>query len=197
MSKEIEQDKSWITVGRPGYLGKNKDAQLAAWDQEFGPGNWRLTWEMANGEVMDYDAVFLQYVESYAQYFFDHPDEAHFLTDNFSYAYDKELITKEEAFDPHFLFEKPGHPNQFHNVALNLALEIELGLPFKGIQPIQVREGKPGTDPGSWPAGWRWSPGQIPAVHPEYIPEQTQPGWWQPGSIEHLYQATKVLQIKK
>jgi hypothetical protein len=197
MSKETEQNQSWITIGRPGYLGKNKDEKLATWDQEFGPGNWRLTWEMATGEVMDYDAVFLQYVESYAQYFLDHPDEAQFLTNNFSYAYDKELIAKEEAFDPHFLFEKPGSPNQFHHVALNLALEIELDLPFKGLEPIQVREGKPGTDPETWPAGWRWSPGQIPAAHPEYIPEQTQPGWWQPGSIEHLYQATKVLQIKK
>ena len=146
---------------------------------------------------MDYDAIFLQYVKSYAQYFLAHPDEAAYLTANFSYAYDKELVTKEEAFDPHFLFEKPGSPNQFHNVALNFALEQVLDQPFKGTQPIQVREGKPGTNPATWPAGWRWSPGQIPAVHPEYIPEQTQPGWWQPGSIEHLYQATKVLQIKK
>jgi hypothetical protein len=197
MTKETESVSKWITVGRPGYLGKNKDTQLSAWDQEYGPGNWRLTWETATGEVMDYDTIFLQYIDSYYRYFQQHLDEAIFLTDNYSYAYDKELISREEAFDPHFLFEKPGHRNQFHNVALNLALEQALGLPFKGTEPIQVREGKPGTDPATWPAGWRWSPGRIPASHPELIPKVGEPSWWNPGSVEHLYQASKVIQIKK
>lgn len=197
MFKEIESNQDWLTICHPGYLGKNKDEQLLAWDKEYGIGNWRLVWETSNGEVMDFDAVFLQYVESYHQYFLQHPEEAAYLTENFSYAYDKELISKEAAFDPHFLFEKPGHPNQFHNVALNIALEIRENLPFKGEQPIQVREGKPGTDPVSWPLGWRWSPGRIPASRPDLIPEPVSHGWWQTGSIEHLYQSTKVLQIKK
>ena len=197
MIKENETIQGWITVERPGYLGKSKDEKLLSWDREYGVNGWRLVWETAKGEVLDYDGVFQKYIESYALYFLQHPDEASFLTENFSFAYDKELITKEEAFDPHFLFEKPGTPNQFHNVALNIALETVLELPFRGPEPIQVREGKPGTDPSTWPLGWRWSPGRIPAAHPEEIPESDQTGWWQPGSIEHLYQTAKVLQIKK
>ncbi|HOX96307.1 MAG TPA: hypothetical protein PLI45_02910 [Candidatus Woesebacteria bacterium] len=198
MSKEAElQTKTWVTVGRPGFLGKNKDQQIAAWDAEYGKDNWRLVWQMASGEVLDYPGVFAQYIESYADYFRLHMDEALYLTQNFAYAYDKELVTKEEAFDPLFLFEKPGHPNQFHNVALNIALENILNLAFQGENPIQVREGKPDTDPTTWPSGWRWSPGRIPASHPENIPQTEQAGWWQSGTVEHLYQASKVPQIKK
>jgi hypothetical protein len=197
MSKETETNQTWVTIARPGYLGKNKDEQIAAWDKEYGANSWRLVWKTSSGEVLDYDGIFQKYIESYTQYFLQHPDEAIFLTENFSFAYDKELISKEEAFDPHFLFEKQGHPNQFHNVALNIALEIGLNMPFKGTQPIQVRESKPGTDISTWPAGWLWSPGRIPAIHPEQIPRIDQSSWWQPGSIEHLYQAAKVLQIKK
>lgn len=197
MTKENESTTEWITIAHPGYLGKHKDELLAGWDKEYGPNGWRLVWETALGEVLTYDGIFQKYVESYAEYFLHHPDEAIFLTQNFSYAYDKELISKEEAFDPFFLFEKPGHPNQFHNVALNIALENILELPFQGETAIQVREGKPGTDPTAWPAGWRWSPGRIPATHPEEIPQTEGDGWWQSGSVEHLYQSTKVLQIKK
>lgn len=198
MTKESEnQPQVWVTVGHPGYLGKNKDQQIAAWNQEYGDGSWRLVWQMENGEVQDFAEVFTQYVESYAEYFRQHPEEAQYLTQNFAYTYDKELISKEEAFDPFFLFEKPGHPNQFHNVALNIALENILELPFQGENPLQVREGNPGTDPTSWPAGWRYSPGRISTSRPENIPQTELSGWWQPGSIEHLYQSTKVLQIKK
>ena len=82
------------------------------------------------------------------------------------------MVSKEEAFSPYAKYDKPGTVNQFHNVALNIALEERLGRPFTGSRPIQVREGKPGTDPATWPEGWRWSPGRIAAAHPELIPEE-------------------------
>jgi hypothetical protein len=197
MDKEKKEKQGWITIGRPGYLGKNKDEQIAKWNSEYGEGNWRLAWQLASGVVLNYEQIFRHYVESYGDYFEHHLDEALYLTSCFSYAYDKDLISKEEAFDPFFLYNKPGRPNQFHNVALNFALEYLHGLEFKGREPIQVCEGKPGTDPNTWPAGWRWSPGRIPAVHPELIPKDSLSSWWQPGSIEDLYQSAKILQIKK
>lgn len=197
MNKEVEEKQNWIVIGRPGYQGKNKDEQISAWNKEYGTSGWRLVWQLATGEILGFDEIFQQYIESYTKYFIYHPDEAVYLTENYSYAYDKDIVTKQEAFDPYVLYNQPGKPNQFHNVALNIALEIGLDMPFKGTQPIQVREGKPGTDVSTWPAGWRWSPGRIPAVHPEQIPVIDQPSWWQSGSIEHLYQAAKVLQIKK
>ncbi len=130
-------------------------------------------------------------------YFRQHPEEADYVTSNFAYAYDKEIITKEEAFDPYCLYNKPGHANQFHNVAMNIALEKMLKMPFKGEIPLKVRAGKPGTPESEWPLGWRWQPGLIPAVHPEEIFDMSFEGqWWERGSIEDFYQCNKALQIR-
>ena len=193
---EIESPSaSWTIVERPSYLGKQRGAKEAEWNEKYGEGNWRYAWELANGEVLDYERVFWEiYVAGYVRYFLAHPEETIFLSENFSYAYDKEEINREEAFDPHALYNKPGHPNQFHNVALNIALECFLGLPFKGERPIQVREGKPGTETDHQPEGYLWSPGRIPAVRPELIPRDIE-GWWRRGSIEDLYQSAKVVQV--
>lgn len=197
MSKEKEPQQVWKTVNHPGYLGKNKEELYATWDKKYGQDNWQIAWELSSGEVVGFDQIFQQYVDSYVLYFESHLDEALFLTENFSYGFDKDPISKEEAFDPRALVNKPGRPNQFHHVALNFALEFYLGLEFKGVEPIQIREGKPNTDPTTWPAGWHWGPGRIPAVHPELIPDGCPKKWWQPGSIEDLYQSAKILQIKK
>ncbi len=197
MIKEKESSQNWETVGRPGYQGKGKDEQIASWNHIYGEGNWRLAWQLADGQVLNFDQVFQHYVEGYILYFENHQEEAIFLTDNFSYGYDKDQVSREEAFNPLALVNQPGRPNQFHHVALNLALELFLGLKFRGTEPIQIREGKPHTDPATWPAGWAWGPGHIPAVNPELIPNSDVSSWWQKGSIEDLYQSAKILQIKR
>ena len=195
----MEQDKShsqWVTIEHPGYLGKQRDQKYEEWNERFGLLNWRIAWSLRDNSVLNYPDLFYKvYMAGYSDYLQKHPKEAEWLAKNASYTYDKDLITKEGAFDPYALYEVPGKDNQFHNVALNIALEHSLGIPFQGENPLQVREGKPGTPIDTWPAGWRWSPGRIPARNPLLIPENDLTGWWQPGSIEDLYQKTKVLQI--
>ena len=114
MNKEHESEQNWKTVGRPSYLGKKKDEQYSLWDKEYGRDNWQIAWQLSNGEILGFDQVFQHYVDGYALYFENHLDEAVFLTENFSYGYDKELTSKEEAFNPRALVNKPGKPNQFH-----------------------------------------------------------------------------------
>lgn len=197
MTKKFESQPMWLTVARPGYQGKKKDEQTSRWNADYGEGEWRIAWELQNGVICNYDQIFYNfYVAGYVQHFLENLDEASQLTANYSYTYDKDVVPRSEAFDPHALYDKPGRPNQFHNVALNIALEYYLGLPFKGQLPLQVREGKPGSDPSTWPQGWRWSPGRISAVRQDLIPHHDTTGWWQKGSIEDLYQTAKVFQVK-
>ena len=192
-----DEHQLWQTVERPGYQGKKKDEQIQRWNTDYGEGNWRIAWELKNRLTFNYEQVFYNfYVPGYMKHFLEHPEEAEMLTTQFSYAYDKDLISKTDAFDPYALFNKPGRPNQFHNVALNIALEWYMGMPFQGDRPIQVREGKPGTDVSEWPEGWQWSPGRIDAVRQDLIPENNIEGWWRPGTIEDVYQTAKVVQIK-
>lgn len=196
--EKLKPNPDWQTVLRPGYQGKAKDEQVATWNERYGKENWRMAWELRSGVLFSYDEMFYSiYVPGYVKYFLDHPDEAAELTDHFAYAIDKDMISRYEAFDHRALYDKPGRPNQFHNVALNIALEYYLGLPFQGSQPIQVREGKPGSDPSTWPKGWYWSPGRIDAVRQDLIPQTDIKGWWQPGTIEDVYQTAKVLQVRK
>ncbi|MDO8551239.1 MAG: hypothetical protein Q7S03_00970 [bacterium] len=187
----------WQVLERPGYMGKNKDEQTEIWNQRYGEGNWKIAWRLANGQSFDYEGIFWQiYVAGYVQYFLRHLQEARFLSANYSYSFDKDFVSRQTAFDPQALYNKEGFANQFHHVALNIALEWFLGLSFCGKEPIQIREGKTGTPQHLWPAGWRWSPGRIPTVKADLIPENDIEGWWQKGSIEEVYQKSKILLAK-
>ncbi len=180
------------------YQGKKKDREEVAWDQKYGHDNWRIAWDLPNGERWDYLDVFEnEYVAGYEKYFFLHPDEAVYLTENFAYAYDKGIVDSCRAYDPVSLYNRPGHPNQFHHAALNLALRRLR--PFKGTEPIQVREGRPGTPRETWPKGWRWSPGRIPSANPALItpPREIPDRWWRKGTIEDFYQSNKVLVVRR
>ncbi len=186
--------ETWEIVNRPGYQAKNRDTQTALCNEQYGQGNWRLAWILENGEILNFEKVFYCiYVPGYTKYFNEHFDETKWITDNFSYGYDKDPVTKPEAFDPYTLYSKPGRVNQFHHVALNIALEYYLGVSFKGQEPLQIREGKPGTDCKCWPKGWYWSPGRIPTVRPDLIPQTDIKGWWQEGTVEAVYQKAKTL----
>lgn len=195
MNKEL-----WDVKEHPGYLGKKRTDAMKEWDRKYGTDNWRLIhWQTADGRMLTYDQVFQVYVEGYEKYFREHQNEAEYLVQNYAYGYDLDPITPEQAFDPHALYDKPGIRNQFHNVAFNIAIESVTGRQFQGVEPIQVREGKPGTPDEEQPAGFRWSPGRIPCTNPQIIPPVTLSSeqWWQSGTIEDFYQRAKVLEVKR
>jgi hypothetical protein len=196
--ERLRQLSIWHTAEHPGYLGKKKDEMYRLWNEKYGEGVWRLVNETAIGEIFSYeDIIWKMYVPGYAAHFLKYPNEAKFVTDNYAYGYDKDLVPKNQAFDIYALYNKEGIANQFHHVAFNVALEYYLGQKFKGIMPIQVREGKPGTLDLDQPEGFRWSPGRIMSVRPDLIPTPTVDGWWSKGSIEDFYQSSKALQIKR
>ena len=181
----------------PGHIGKKRSELESRWNKEYGKGNWKVAWETPQGKILDYSGIIQVYIEGYVEYFKKHPGEADHVTSNFSYCYDKNLVTKEEAFDPYALYNRPGAVNQFHHAAMNKALEEILGIPFKGEVPLKVRSGNPDMPENLWPLGWHWQPGLIPCAHPEEIFDIVFEGQWRKkGSIEDFYQSNKALQIK-
>ena len=192
-------NREWKTVSRVGFLGKDKDQRQQEWNDAYGKGNWRLSWQLRDGTEVDFDFCFRKYVESYAGYLRTNPMEAEWLATNASYTYDKDLIDRVTAFQPRALVDVPGVPNQFHHVALNLAMEEEMKISFRGTEPLQVREGKKGMPEELKPKGYRFSPGRIQCIDPGLIPfdaDETN-RWWGPESMEALYQNSKVLQIRQ
>ncbi len=188
--------EAWETIENIGFFGRDRDRIEAELTEKYGLNNWRVRWRYSNGRVVDFDQVFEEvYVEGYTSFFQSHPEESRWVIKNASYVYDRDLVTREEAFKPRLLVGVPGLPNQFHHVAINLAIESRLGLKFSGSMPLQVREGKPDQSVDLWPMGWRFSPGRIPCADKVLIPNSELQGWWQPDSIEDCYQKSKILQI--
>ncbi len=182
----------------PGYLGKQKDNFIDGLDARYGPENWRWAWMLANGEILDYiRMVYEEFASSYAAHFRIYPETQTWLVNNYDYTYDKDLVSREMAFDPHALYNKPGIVNQIHHVGINLGIEKINGVKYMGEKPLQVREGKPGTLQSYWPEGYFLSPSRIAAIRPDLIPDINIPkGWdYQTGSIEDWYQKSKVIQV--
>jgi len=197
--EESQHNTGWEFVRYPGRLGKKRDFIYRQWDDEFGEGNWRIGWRLPNETTLSYEEIFEEYVRSYEAYFREHSDEARNICKTYAYAYDRDEIDLEIAFDRNALIDKPGIQNQFHHVALNIALTDRLGYVFQGDKPLKVRAGRPDQPVEEWPEGHRWQPGNIPYEHPEYIREDYEivDKWINPGSVEAFYQANKVLQVKK
>lgn len=177
MKKEREnKNQSWVTVEWDyEWSGTNR----AWWDKNYGKENWRLVWQLPNKELLDFDQLFSLFVDSYAKYFEDNPVDALFLTNHFSYVYAYDHIFKEEAFDPHALYDQKGKADQFYHVAINWALTKVLGLEFKGPQPA-------GRDETRF-----WWPNRIP---PCFGPNSSHPLY---PTLNTFYNKAQKLQIKK
>jgi hypothetical protein len=197
-SEEEVGQEVWSVITMPEYLGSGEEEKFALWNELFGEGNWRIAWQAENGILLSFEDIFNIYVCGYVAYFDSHPQEVRFLTQRYSYAYAKTPISKEEAFDRDALLQKQEIPNEFHHVALNIALEDVLKKSFKGKNPVQVQKRELKTPVESWPKGWRWHPGRIPCPYPQLIPNDvTFDGkWWDDGSIEDLYQSAMILEVK-
>ncbi len=187
--REIERQEIWEDLEKPGYLGGSKDKYIEDLNTRFGKDNWRFAWELKDGKTLEYIDMFALFIKSYALYFKNNPVIAKDVVKNFAYICDKDFILKEEAFNPYYLYLKPGYDNQFHHVAINLSLVL-LGYSFKGNHAGQAREGKI-LD--------YLSPGRIECCYPELIPDFVANNYSENvarNSIENLYQATKVVQIR-
>ena len=81
MTEMFKHQPTWQTAKRPGYLGKRKDEQIKRWNGSYGEGNWRIAWELQDGQTLSYEQIFYHfYVPGYVQYFLNNPNEAHMLT---------------------------------------------------------------------------------------------------------------------
>jgi hypothetical protein len=195
------REGAWEIIGHPGYLGSKKDAKEALWNERYGEGKWRISWIAADGKRMNFSQVYGEYVYGYIKYFTEHLNEADNLTSVYAYGYDIDKVSAQDVLDPYALLNKRGKSNQFHNVAFNVALQDVTGLtvPFNPTgELIQVREGRPGTPDNLQPKGYRYSPGRILCPDPSLIPDAPKgvKGWWNPKSVEALYQHAKVLEVR-
>ncbi|MBI2667871.1 hypothetical protein HYX17_03840 [Candidatus Woesearchaeota archaeon] len=180
----------WITVERPGYLGKKRDEIEKSWDKKYGDGNWRLMYEWNPLIIPRREAIQI-YEDAYYEYFKRYPQVLEWLVKTASDVYDTAITNVEAKFD----YEKQETPNNhIHDVALRRAV-LRNGRWFEGDHLMHVR--------GEKTEGARISPGVVSFHLPHMIVKgeiKDYGGkgiWWHNNTVEDFYQRNKLLQVRK
>jgi hypothetical protein len=177
----------WQTVERqPGYFGKRRDQVHRGYDERYGPGEWRIAFELGEGTV-GLEWMLQIYEDAYFLFLLAQPEVLGRLVSEASEVFDDDIRNIESGCD--YSIQQTGL-NHYHDIALRRCL-MRLGRRFRGASPIQIRDWK-----GDHSLSLELSPGWVPFQFPEWV---TAPlaGWWEPGSVEEAYQSLKVVQIMK
>ena len=180
----------WVTVEKPGYLGKKRDEVYSIWDKTFGEWNWRIAYQW--GDLVIPKNIGIQvYEDGYYEFFKKNQEKLDWLISTASDVYDTATTNVQSGFD----YEIQETPNShIHDIAIRRAV-CRLGKVFRGGHLMHVR----------WKdsEGFRINPGivqfHLPAmIVQDEIKDYGGKGfWWYENTIEDFYQRNKVLQIKR
>lgn len=176
----------WVTVERPGYFGKRREAKHREFDQRFGVGNWRIAWEW-QGEYLEFAQAVLVYEEAYFRFMEASPGLVNELVREASDVYDDATTNVGSGLD--YLAQETSRTH-IQDIAIRRCIR-RLGRRFEGSRLLRIRD-----DRGEHPLSLQLSPGRVPFHRPEFIQRPELRGWWQRGSVEAFYQSNKVLQVK-
>jgi hypothetical protein len=175
----------WLTVGRPGFSGRDRDKRHAGYNEEYGEGNWRIMWVWNNQIIPKYFAYQL-YEDGYYADSFNREDVWQELLRTARNVYDIEPRDVESGLD--YLVQK-GTATHLQDISIRRVVQRR-GWSFQGKKLVQVR--KHGT---YW--GNLFSPGRVMFHLPQLIEVPHLEGWWAYNSIEDFYQSNKILQVKE
>lgn len=178
----------WRVVDRPGYAGELRDSTWATWDRQYGPGNWRLSWQLRDHLGTWEDAC--RAVEaSYVLFLEQRSGLLAKLVEAARDVYETAESNVDSGRD-YGIQEAP--VTHVTDVAIRRAIEC-LNRFFEGRGLVQI-------GPGSihW-IGRQLSPTQVPFFRPEQILQPMIPGWWsedgQRDSVMNWYHSNKVLEV--
>jgi len=177
----------WITVERPGYLGKHRNEKFREWDKKYKLENWQIVWKV--GEIfVDFLGAIALYEDAYLKFLVNNQDILQMLINEASNIYDDELSNVASGFD--YTKQETGRTH-LQDIAIRRAL-IRLGLWFKGKELIRIRQEK-----GTHELSMILSPGRVPFHRPDLIIQPEITKWWQPGTIESFWQSNKYLRVRE
>ncbi len=176
----------WQNQDRPGYLGKHRDAKQREWDEGFGPGNWRLVWQIGDN-YFGVEAAIALYEDAYFRFLEENQAITQRLVREAGDVYDDNPSNVSCGLN---YFPQETNRTHLQDIAIRRVL-VRLGLWFQGMDLIQIRD-----DRGTHPLSLTLSPGRVPFHRPDLIVAPELEGWWQAGSVESFYQSNRWLQTK-
>jgi len=180
----------WKTIARPGWFGEAKSEKLAAFNREYGEGNWRIRHQLGP-RLLDFTEAVRLYELCYELHFLN-PHNRYLWTNLFRIA--SEVWTEEEkdiesGLDYSIQQAKAPH---YEDVAIRIIMQ-RYGQSFKGNRPIRIRADSPDA------VGIALSSIHVPFIFPEFIEAPfVEILWWNrhKGSLEEFWHTNKVLQVR-
>ena len=180
----VMETRRWITVGRPGCLGRTRDLKYTEWSAHFGPGQWRLAWKIGcvfHGK----EAVYALYEDAYFEFLKNSGAVRGLLVCEAENVYDDSPTNIGSGLNYFIQETKRTH---IQDIAIRRSL-VRFGLWFQGDKLIQIRDSE-----GTHPLSMLLSPGRVSFHRPDLIEQPELTGWWDSGSAEAFYQSNKFLQ---
>ncbi|MFC1762205.1 hypothetical protein ACFL6U_08995 [Planctomycetota bacterium] len=174
----------WITLYRPGYLGKTKQSEDNKREHQYGCDNWRTAFAWGN-QVITYNTALQLYEDGYLEHFKRHPDILEWLLSTAANVYDNSDSNILSGVDYSIQETNSTH---LQDIAIRRCV-LRLGREFTGDHLVEIRDHES--------EGFRLNPGQIPFHIPEMIVQPEPKGWWKLGSIESFWQSNKVFQVRE
>lgn len=170
-------------VDRPGYFGDKRQQRVDFYDNLFGADRWSEMWEV-DGSLVSFAKAVSMYDESYYQHLAANPEAAVWAS---SFGDCSDIAdTYRNCCDPH------ATPRYLQAASVRRAL-TRLGFSFAG--PVDRLLSIRGPESN----GHSLNPGHVPFHCPSLILQGTRcgkrPGWAEIGSVEHFWQANKVIVI--
>jgi len=178
-------DYEWKTIGRVGFFGKKRDKLHKEFDEQYGIGKWRLTWNV-NGMLYPFEHAILLYEDAYYRYFLKDPSVIHRLTERAGNVYDNAESNINSGYDYSI---QETDSNHYQDIAVRRCV-LRWGLQFQGYKLVQIRHDSEDI------VGALLSPGYIEFHRPNLILEPHLKGWWEDNSVECFWQSNKTLQSR-
>lgn len=181
----ITSEQDWLIIlGELGLFGRGKQAVFDRLDERFGTGNWAPRWYI-DGKIEDKAGAIQHYEDGYFHFLQNKPDVLEWLVKTASDVYDNAESNVQSGLDYAVQETDATH---LQDIAVRRVLQ-RLGRTFEGDHYVQIR--------GHETEGFVLNPGQVPFHRPEIIlPRSTERKWWNPDSVEALYQHNKALLVK-
>ncbi len=183
-------EENWITIERPGYLGKKRDETFSYWNNIYGKDNWRIMYQWGSFVIQRREALQI-YEDGYYEFFKSNTSKLEWLVSTASDIYDTAPSNVNAGFDYEY---QETINNHIHDISIRRAV-LRLGKEFHGNHLIHVRDTRS--------EGWELSPGIVPFHLPNMILKEEIKDyggngiWWKSDTIEDFYQRNKILQTRR
>ena len=180
------RDRRWVSLGRPGPIGRRRRQIACSLDHVFGEGGWCFAW-IVGGDMVDQLAALQLYEDAYVAHFEAQPEVLSWLVTTASDVWDVDPVLDVESGED--WGRQQSDAIHLQDIAIRRAVRVLTNRGFQGDRLVRVRSRRS--------EGSCLSPFVVPFHRPDLIRKHPATnGSWSAGSIEDFYQSNRRLLVE-